>query len=172
MAQGVALARQPIEAGILALGALVDVPASKIPVVPQIPDVSDDAAPARGAAERKGTSSPPAGGVTFSKAPRVEIPEISSTERANLRAALPPLYEGDQYAIIELEQLPSSGASDNSSVGGFMPSDADFSVVTPAGLGEDEPGVMDVKLPEEVAAILEQSAKKLNKGLSGSETRK
>jgi len=89
-----------------------------------------------------------------------------------MRAGLPPLYEGDQYAITDIErQQVQGGSSGDSGAGGFSGTDADFAVVTPLS-AEDEPSVMDVKLPEDLSAMLEQSAKKLNKGLTGSDTSK
>ncbi|MFY9288340.1 MAG: hypothetical protein WAO98_07535, partial [Alphaproteobacteria bacterium] len=110
------------------------------------------------------------GNVAPAKQPVTFVSDISPTEKATMRAALPPLYEGDQYAIGDVERGASGSAAsgsqgDTAQGGGFSGTDADFAVVTPMG-GTEEASVMDVKLPDDVAAILEQSAKKLNKGLN------
>jgi hypothetical protein len=87
---------------------------------------------------------------------------------------MPSFYEGDQYAIEAVEEKSTAKPRKENTTapaGAFSASDADLSVVVPADF-EDESGVMDVKLPESVVALLERSAKKLNKGLGGSEDRK
>jgi intracellular multiplication protein IcmO len=92
---------------------------------------------------------------------------------------LPPLHEGDQYAIEDVEQAPATAAKTTSAAtvavtktgAGFAGTDADYGVVTHPEPAEDETSVMDVQLPPEIAALLEQSAKKLNRGLAGSESR-
>ena len=62
----------------------------------------------------------------------------------------------------QAQQVSTGGAA------GFMGSDADLGVITPTHADEayDE-GVLDVQLPPDIAAILEESAKKLSRGLAG-----
>jgi len=111
------------------------------------------------------------------KGPPVAIPDIPET--ADRRAGMPPLYEGDQYAIEDVERGPSSIAAAAAAAAsaraqaasGFGASDSDLSVITHPLLADNEETVMDVHLPAHIAALLEQSAKKLNEGLGGSGTR-
>lgn len=95
-----------------------------------------------------------------------------------------PLYEGDQYAIAEIDHMPMMtetvavpiGIQDSLPAGVpgvtvLPPSapaiDTDLAVITHPDLGDDEVSVLEVELPVELAAMIEQSAKKLNKGLTG-----
>lgn len=164
-----AVGRQPIECGPLAISSLASLP----PVTVKAPAVQErEKVPAaRGTAPGK----PPAYAENNShdangngKSTPGTPAEVSPAEKAKMRAGLPHLYEGDQYAIAEVEHMPAAapGAESTSSFTGTG-TDADLSVVTPAGAGEDGTGVMETKLSEDINAILEQSAKKLNKGLGG-----
>ncbi len=170
--KGAALARQPMEAGILAVASLKDMAPSKAPAA------DADAAKGPGKALPAPAGAKPAGSdgaVAMARAP-LGIPEISPAEKASMRAGLPPLYEGDQYAISEIERTAQPAATPAAAgappsaarnvAGGFMGTDADLAVVTPVD-GGDGADVMDVKLPDDILAILEQSAKKLNQGLAG-----
>jgi hypothetical protein len=112
-------------------------------------------------------------------AARESAPRVPAAGPSVRTGEMPPLHEGDQYAIDQLERAPAAAATAKSAPpktvaqkpGGFAGTDADFAVVTHPDLAEDEVGVMDVKLPPEIAALLEQSAKKINRGLMGSEDR-
>jgi len=168
MAAAVAAHRDPLEAGAIALAGIATLPAKPAPPAEQGKGKPGVAAPAGGRSS-------------------VAIPEIPLTPKSERQAGLPQFYEGDQYAIDELQDQSRNGARKDAPppsaaaqaaaamggapgvatpAGGF---DADFDVVTPVGADEDESGVMDVKLPENIAALLEQSAKKLNAGLGGAE---
>lgn len=169
MAKGAALAQSPLEAGILAVASLTNVTVTKTPVGAEAQ-----------ASQGKSTTAAPqtqAGGV--GKSAPITIPEISPAEKATMRAGLPPLHEGDQYAIGDVEHTPSasvasatSAATAKTSTGrtgaaGFTGTDADLAVITSVGGGGDATSVMDIKLSADIIALLEQSAKKLNQGLSG-----
>jgi hypothetical protein len=91
---------------------------------------------------------------------------MSSNGKEDRRAGQTPLQEGDQYAIEDVERAPAMSAQ--TPAAGFAGTDTDFNVITHPELAEDEAGgVMDVHLSEEIATLLEQSAKKLNRGLAG-----
>ena len=62
----------------------------------------------------------------------------------------------------ESEQAPPAG---------FASSGSDFDLVTPTGGVENSGNVMEVKLPDNIATLIEESARKINKGLAGSESR-
>ena len=95
----------------------------------------------------------------------ITLPEMAATEKITLRTLLPPLYEGDQYAIDEVERAGNRMAGS----AGFASTDSDMVRVGPPGFeDDDDTSIFDVALPVEVMALLEQSAKKLNKGLKGS----
>jgi intracellular multiplication protein IcmO len=103
--------------------------------------------------------------------------ELSPEERAATRAALPPLFEGDEFAIEDLDRAPVSTISVPVSAGqnyvaqntaGFAGTDADLSAIIPTLESEEEiEDISTVTLPEDVTAILAESAKKLNEGLRG-----
>jgi intracellular multiplication protein IcmO len=161
--------RNPLEAGAVAVAGITTLPA---PVKPEAPP-------------EKTSTKAGAGIKTADQQSRAEtssIPEISLAEKTDRRAGMPSFYEGDQYAIDELEQqqtttakaAPRQQVSTGESAGasaGFASTDADLSVVVPTEAGDEGSGVMDVKLPDDIVALLEQSAAKLNKGLAGSDSR-
>jgi intracellular multiplication protein IcmO len=151
-ATAAAVKHDPIEVGVMALGNLVSVPVETRKPTP----APVAAVPAAGRAEAPhaaapGAASPPE--------------EMSPTEKITLRTLLPPLYEGDQYAVTDMEQGDGGGERRGP---GFSARDADLGAVPPRGFDDDEgTGVFDVALPADVLSYLEASAKKLNKGLSG-----
>jgi len=153
--------RDLLEAGAMAISVVSTLPAPK-------PKVEAVRANGNGKAGANGTP----------KGPPVAIPDIPET--GDRRAGMPPLYEGDQYAIEDVERGPSSIAAATAasataraqSQAGFAASDQDLSVITHPQMTEDEQSVMDVHLPANIAALLEQSAKKLNDGLAGSNGRR
>lgn len=176
MAKGMALGKNPIEGGIFAVANLKDVPVTKVAT-------QSDAAKADGkTAAIEYQRDDNTIGVTMPRGSASTISSISPAEKANMRAGLPPLYEGDQYAIDELEVAPkivpraaaqstaapyTGGQGNVTGTTGIRGNDSDWDVVTPAAFGEEETGdFTDYKLPKEMTAILEQTAKKLNRGLS------
>jgi len=145
---------------------------------------------ANGANGANGTNGKVAIRGTTPKGPHVSIPDIPET--IDRRVGMPPLYEGDQYAIDEVERAPGavakpvtiakSGApvqqqqkppaQQQAAAVGYAGSETDFNVVTHPQMAEDEVSVMDVELPPDIAGLLEQSARKLSQGLAGSEGQK
>lgn len=172
MTKGMALADNPLDGGILAVANLKDVPVTKPPAPTDAK--TTDASKASVAALSQGDGS--AGVVAM---PRVsDIPSISPAEKASMRATLPPLYEGDQYAFDQVEAAPqvtanpatkaasaSAGHAATPPVAGIRGTDADLGIVTRFG-DDGEANVMGYKLPQELTAVLEQTAKKLNQGLA------
>jgi intracellular multiplication protein IcmO len=182
LAKGVAAAsavsRSPVEAGIMAVASLAEAPIKVTPrAETDASDLAEKPTKAPMGAPKAITAAPvtvpmkDANGTNGSKSAPQQMAASANApiERAIPKKALPPLYEGDQFAINDLDKAPVMGASGSA---GFSVTDADLSVVTPAGTGSDTPSVMDVQLPDDVTAILEQSAKKLNQGLGGSEGKK
>jgi intracellular multiplication protein IcmO len=200
MAKGASLATTPIEAGIFAIANLEGVPVSKTAIAadsdarpaaniaaPGSPAQAQAAMPrAQGGTQGGGA---PQGAVTMPRGTE-GLAGISPQEKAAQRTGMPPFYEGDQYAIENVEAAPAgwsmvsganapqNGKPQNGQQGAqdqhidtgidYTGTEADFRVVTPASNEEDNGTVMDVKLGDDVVALLEQSAKKLNKGLAGS----
>ncbi len=182
MAKNVALGQDLLTGGILAVTSLKDVVPSKpavitpdetdldAPIKPKVPLTLAEAEAAKTAA-KNGTNGTVAQAAASRGAP-VTIPSIASGDKTTQRATLPPLYEGDQYTILEVEALPGAEpGSAAASAANFATMDSDFSIITPISMSsmEDEGSVMDVKLAENIAAILAESARKLNKGLGGSD---
>jgi intracellular multiplication protein IcmO len=124
--------------------------------------------------------------------PRADVPRGQAAAEARLReaerrAGLPPLQEGDQYAIDEVEEAPARRAGGSSGGGGqaqsplagapavpaivgttgYAVSNAEMAAVMPEPDDAQDESVLDVKLPPDIAAILEESAKKLSRGLAG-----
>jgi len=161
LAKGAAMAdisHDPVQVGIMALASLAL--SGLKPPTEKEPASAGDKGPPRQLEAAAAMSAPQAATV---------IPDLSSAEKAKMHAGLPPLYEGDQYAITEVESMPNGGGQ---KAAGFVPKDADFTAVSPVGmdLGEDV-GVFDIKLPQDILAILEQSAKRLNQELGGKRAR-
>jgi intracellular multiplication protein IcmO len=154
-------ARDPMEMGALAVAGV-----ETLPPLPVKADGADKGV--------KGKTDAAKASDTSTRGDAVVIPEIGLTDKTDRRAGLPSFYEGDQYAIEAVDETPGakpqkeSGPPAAAATGAFA--DSDLTVVVSADF-EDENGVMDVKLPDDVVAVLEQSARKLNKGLSESDTR-
>jgi len=166
LAKGFALGKDPLQGGILAVVALKDVAATKAtaPVTREPEEFAEEdgttVANVKAAAAKDGSGA--------AKKDKEEISGLSLAERISQKSNLPPLYEGDQYAFIEVEQVPESEQIPQA---GFVSSGSDFDLVTPTGGVEDSGNVMEVKLPENIAMLIEESARKINKGLAGSEGR-
>ena len=155
MAKGLALANEPMTGGMFAVAALHDVKPSKIAPVSRDPEeFTEDGS----AAQKKGGKEAPVQVVE-------EETGVSLADRLSKKSTLPPLYEGDQFAFVEIEQVPESERTPQA---GFASTDSDFDLVTPTGGVDNAGNVMEVKLPENIAAIIEESARKINKGLAGS----
>ncbi len=163
LAKGVAVAdggRNPVETGIMAVASLAVAgikPREKESAAP-----ADKAAPKQLEASTNGTN----GSSNAPAAPRstTVTPELSSTEKAQMYAGLPPFQEGDQYTISEVEAVPGAAAARKQS-GGVVPH-GDFTALASSDDGGDE-GSFDMQLPPDILAVLEQSAKKLNQQLGG-----
>lgn len=106
-----------------------------------------------------------------------EADSVVSENRARLRAGLPPLMEGDQFAIIDLEEfidIATTGVDEvekqtKSGNGNGTPlANVDIEAIMPPPPGGKKiESPHETKLPPDIADLLEQSAKKLNEGLSG-----
>ena len=79
-----------------------------------------------------------------------------------------PVYEDEEALLWRVEEVPEE---ERTPAAGFTSMDSDFDLVTPTGGIDDSGNVMEVKLPENIAAIIEESARKINKGLAGSDGR-
>jgi intracellular multiplication protein IcmO len=113
-------------------------------------------------------------GGSFATAP-APYDEGELRERAETRRGLPPLQEGDQFAISELEEVFFETAvhvADELNappilVEKTMPPNIDIHAALPP-VEASASDVLGVELPPEMAEIVEKSAEKLNKGLSDS----
>jgi intracellular multiplication protein IcmO len=159
LAKGMALDKDPLKAGILGVASLEGVAATKTTPVSREPE--DFVAEAPQGTAQQGSSKSGAGGAP---APKTESTGLSLADRISQKTTLPPLYEGDQFAFIEVEQVPEEEQVPQA---GFTAAGGDFDIVTPTGGMIDSGDVMEVQLPENLAAIIEESAKKINKGLTG-----
>ncbi|MDR3450943.1 MAG: type IV secretion system DNA-binding domain-containing protein [Alphaproteobacteria bacterium] len=96
-------------------------------------------------------------------------PQPSGGVQQMPRTGMPPLYEGDQFAVENVArgtETPGTRAYAAQGSAGFAGTDTDLQAVVP-GMAFDE-AVEDfasVKLPENLAAILAENARKLNDGL-------
>lgn len=158
--KAMALGQNPLEAGLFGVAALVGVPVSQ---PQQQAAQSGSGRPQVNVGEDDDAESH----VAIGRDHVVNVGGLSPSEKATVRDSLPPLYEGDQYAISDIERAASQKKAGSGS--GHAASDADFAVVTPAGGLDDSEGVMDVQLPDELMAMLEQSAHRLNQGMAGRE---
>ena len=94
------------------------------------------------------------------------IDDMSDEERDALRAGLPPMYEGDEFAIEDVERGTGYAAAHGSPA--FAGTDADLSAIIPT-LDDDDEAVdfASVELPESIKSFLAQSAQQMNEGLRG-----
>ena len=160
LTKGLALGQSPLEAGLFAVASLAGVAASSKSMAGEVVDLRELSQQAGGQG----------GGVADSLPPRrspSSVSEGSFTTDKKERGELPPLYEGDQYAIEDVERTAASSKSSQASSGGYVRTDADLAVVTPVQTEDHAENVMDIQLPQDVTALLEQVAHKLNDGLSG-----
>ncbi len=96
--------------------------------------------------------------------------DMSAEERAELRGNLPPMQEGDQFEIQNIEQTAYAAAKDSPA---FAGTDADLSAIVPAAADQDEAADFSkVELPENIKSFLAQSAQQINEGLRGKGDRK
>ncbi|MDD3288894.1 MAG: type IV secretion system DNA-binding domain-containing protein [Alphaproteobacteria bacterium] len=159
-----------LKAGIIALASLTALPAESPPA--QTETSKKPSAKAAPPAPQEKAKVAPA--QTTTAAPAVDSTLLK--EKAVLRSGLPPLQEGDQFAIAEMENFieqATAGPDENAgkkkagkegSVS--APSGMDIETVTPASKGSAAiKGALETELPPEVTAALQQSAQKLNEGL-------
>ena len=96
--------------------------------------------------------------------------DMSADERAELRGHLPPMQEGDQFEIQNVERAAYTAAKDTPS---FAGTDADLSAIIPAAADHDEAAdYSKVELSEKIKSFLAQSAQQINEGLRGKGDRK
>ena len=169
LTKGMALGKNSLECAVFSFQALHGVAVSRTTTVVTSDDDFDNPAAQKNKAGTKtgsgGTSKP-----TQREAPP-QIPSITSGDSTAVRATLPPLYEGDQYSIVELEAAPAGTGSVPATA--FATMDNDFSIVTPvSSSGGDDLDFASTQLPNEIAAIIAESARKLNKGLGAAKNAK
>jgi intracellular multiplication protein IcmO len=123
----------------------------------------------------KETTAPPKAKTVSPQTTPATEEEMSHAEETHVTMPLiggPLVQEGDEFAVMDLESaetaMPETVGTPISS-SGYVPADLDISVVTrPGGEGGMEPiDVMATKLPDNMAAMIKQSADKLNEGLTG-----
>lgn len=114
------------------------------------------------------------------------MPLENDAARNQRKAILPPLLQGDEDAFDQLQAFPNisqsfaaplvdtripqaaAPAQTNDVVferDGYVPTDADLNLMVRPGVEIKAEDVLNTQLPPEVAAMLVQSADKLNKGL-------
>jgi intracellular multiplication protein IcmO len=168
LAKGVATAaavkHDPIENGIMALASLMDVPVEIRKTTTATASVPIGGKGSAQQQQQAGNGHTASSGTTAPKSMPISLPEIAATEKITLRTLLPPLYEGDQYAINDVESGRGRATA------GVRASDSDITSIPPPGFEDDDGlgGVFDVALPADIMALIEQSAKRLSKGLKGS----
>lgn len=163
IAAGAAAGLSPLESAVAAVAGM-----SKL--APKAPAAKTGEPPLPGKASSGGRASAP-----ISRQPAAATSRGGRTPQSSMQ-------QDDEYAIDEMETFPvsaqqtrqspvaaarSSGNGATSSVAGFRSNDLDVSVVTRPG--EDDSDIIDVtkfQLPAEIAAMIEQSADRLNKGMA------
>jgi len=162
----------PISMGAITVAALSKIPAS-------VPATADKSQIPSAAASTKATV--PYGvsdGFDEMDAPLVKTradmvysDPASHEQRVAERAALPPLYDGDEFAIDELEHAPGYAAAPGTTA--FAGTDADLSAIIPTlGDNDDSEEFSSVELPDNIKSILAHSAQQMNEGLRGRTDRK
>jgi intracellular multiplication protein IcmO len=146
--------KDPLETGIIALASLAKV---------------EQRARSATVTAPSGATAPPKNGAAGKGAASYAAPvQIGATGQGL------PLKEGDEYAIDELIQAASTGTpavQDKAAPAmlvssGYIPAEIDMGVV-PHGADEGENvDVTRLALPEDLAALVEQAAERLNKGIN------
>jgi hypothetical protein len=91
---------------------------------------------------------------------------------AATRTGLPPLYDGDEFAIEDIVQAPAATYTAQKSAAPFAGTHADLSAIVPS-LGDDETeDFSSVVLPDTIISFLAQSAQQMNEGLRGKNAQK
>jgi intracellular multiplication protein IcmO len=172
MAKAITSSDDPLLAGIMTIAKVATLPASKSAPV-EVDETDEDGVDvAKGKAGGKTAGKPSAGqSVAIGQNAGMSVSSLSPSEKAMQRANLPPLYEGDQYAIVEVENAPASipltgqvGAMGSI----FASTDAELALFAPPGMSDDDGGYqLDMTLPDQITAIIAQTAKRLNQGLGG-----
>jgi len=146
--------------GIFSVASLEGVAPSKAAPVTREPEefTEDGLAPAKKPAAAK--EAPVAEEEENTRCIACRSPQQESLHAAALRRRSVRLYRSGTSA--ESEQAPPAG---------FTSTDSDFDLVTPTGGVENAGNVMEVKLPEKIATLIEESARKINRGLTGKESR-
>jgi hypothetical protein len=98
------------------------------------------------------------------------VDDLPAEERAAQRADLPPMLEGDQYEIENVEHTQGYVAAKD--MPAFAGTDADLAAIIPAVGGDDDADFSVVELPEKIKSFLAQSAQQINEGLRGKGDRK
>jgi intracellular multiplication protein IcmO len=173
--------RKAIEWGIYGVTAVSTVPVSSKSAVSteaSAPRVSSDAKPARGSSKvmasrdrfDEDAETPKISKVSSNGKSSVSQDLMSAEDRNALRAGLPTMQQGDEFQIEEIDRAPVQTGQSYTTHGsaGFGGTDADLSVIIPSiGAEETIEDISSLHLPENITAILSQSAQKLNEGLRG-----
>lgn len=152
---GVSLSDDPVQAAILAITALSEIPVSLQSPIPAAPVEEDDFAP---------VAKPAAAAAVASANAPVGVPSVSiaPAERVSQLPNLPPLYEGDQFAFLEVDQMPTYDDLPPED-----PSEPPFLLAPISGEGAFD--VSATVLPPAITDAIEQGADKMNKGMKGEE---
>ena len=100
-------------------------------------------------------------------------PAAATKGAAKTGKAPEALRTGDEYAINDMDSFgeaapraAQAAPRAATSVGGFKPTDRDLDVVTRPGDEDETFDLANIILPDDMALLLEQSARRLNEGLS------
>jgi len=162
LSHGLTLSDDPVQASILAVTALSEIPVSlQSPIATPVAE-EDEFAPAianKPAVAATAAAAGTNGGPKTTGAPSTSIAPI---ERVSQLPDLPPLYEGDQFAFLEVDMMPSY-----EDLPPEDPSEPPFILAPISGEGNFDVSVTG--LPAAITGALEQGADKINKGLKGEE---
>jgi hypothetical protein len=165
LAKGAATAgtikHDPVETGIMALAGLA-VSGLKMPVETSAAASGGGVTPppkAKTASQESGDS---VGGQT-------RTPQQADAGGRVDRSLMPSLAEGDQYTVTELDAMPAAEAQARKAQSGMqVPRGESPTSVSPSRAPDGtDTETFNIGVPADIAAILEQSAKKLNQGLGG-----
>ncbi|MGB9153620.1 MAG: TraM recognition domain-containing protein [Alphaproteobacteria bacterium] len=147
-----------VEMGVVAVASI-----DKLPAAPK-------AAPAQIAVAKNGRAVQPDFDTADEYDAVIAAPKAGEMSRTS-RAGMPPLHDGDEFAIGDLVQAPaaaSKGAGTGAGAAAFSGTDADLSAIVPILDSADEAeDYSTVVLSDTIISILAQSAQQMNAGLSG-----
>jgi intracellular multiplication protein IcmO len=140
----------PIQMGVIAVTFMTKLPA--------LPKSSESVAAKNGAAKAPY-------GISDDFGEGAATAPQTAAARAVSRQGMPPLSEGDEFAIEDLVQAPASAGAKEART--FVGADADLSRVIPPLEMEEVEDFSTVVLPENILSVLAQTAQQVNDGLRG-----